>query len=220
MVVSTPQKPELRLHYHAFDYLVVSGLLVIVSIVAGFLVFMPQPDMLRRIFVLCSAMTGLLAIWSLRFGLRLKRQAAWYVCFRPGLVLINFFNHSMAAKNLNQIDSILEIPNDQLIWIRTTKEIGFGDDSDQFYVDMCVTHSTWMAAKDLQTSYWPTSDPLAVRGPGRGVAFFDDDIMRIGLVATWPKDLVQHWHFWKYPVAADDEIKQVTAPKMAGFSPE
>lgn len=165
MGTSKLQETGFRLRYHSFDYLVSSALLVIVSIVAGGLVFMQQPEMMRRAFFLCSVITGFLAIWSLRFGLRLKRQAAWYLCFQPDLVRINFFNYSTAAKNPNPMDSILEIPNDRLIWIRKTEKIGIGDESDAFFVDLRVTHSTWAAAKNLRTAHWPHSDPLAVRGP-------------------------------------------------------
>ena len=98
MGTSKLQETGFRLRYHSFDYLVSSALLVIVSIVAGGLVFMQQPEMMRRAFFLCSVITGFLAIWSLRFGPRLKRQAAWYLCFQPDLVRINFFNYSTAAK--------------------------------------------------------------------------------------------------------------------------
>jgi hypothetical protein len=219
MLNSAEQKHEIRLYYKASEYFVLAGFLIFASIITGYLVLMQQPELMKRLFMLCSAITGMLMLWSLRAGLKLKREAAWYISFQPGFLRINFFNYSSKDTSLDRSDAILEVPDDQLIWIRQTLKIGAGDDSDAFYVDMRVTHSTWAAAKNLQTTHWSQSDPMQVRGPGAGVEFFYDDIIRVRLATKWPKELVQHWHCWKYPVSADYEIKHGPRPRIDMFSP-
>lgn len=209
MVTSPSQNTEFCLYYRSFDNLLGSGFLVIFSIVTGSLMFTEQSEMMMRIFLLCSILTGALAILSFRLGMRLKRQSAWYVCFRPDLLRINFLDYSSPDKNQNPMDGILEIPIDQLIWIRKAVEIGGGDDSDLCFLDICVMPSTRATARSLRTTYWPHSESLAGREHVGRVAFFNDDILRIRLEKTWPKDLNQYLHRWKFPVAADYEIKQV-----------
>lgn len=196
------------------------AILIPVSMLMGLLAFMEQPEVLRAIFILSSLLTGLLVIRNLRFGLRLKRQAAWYISFQSGLVRINFRNYAATDTDLNPSDAIMEVSNDQILWIRQAKKIGYGDDSDSFFVDMRLTPETWAVAKGFRNSYWLSSDPITERGPGSGITFFYDDIMRIRLVKPLPDDVVQHWHLWNYPVSADYEVKQVMPFDQEGFSPK
>jgi hypothetical protein len=211
MSASEPPPSAYVLKYRVFDYFVCAGLLVpIVAFTLACVVLSDDP-FLRQICLLISVISAHGAFLLLRSGLRYRRQNAWYVAFAPTHISLNFFDYSKGGAPAPGAAAVLTIQRDQVVWIRRTYKRGWGDDSDQFDVDMSVEHHIWQAAKRARAEFQPHFDPADFERRVGSVQFFDADILRISLdVSKWPADLVQHWQLCDYPVRNDYEIRAGT----------
>ena len=211
MTASSRPDDTYFLNYRWSDYFFIGGLLVAVSIVTAAGAFFQEDRLIRGILVSVAGMSGVVAFYCLRIGIRFRSQGAWYLRFQPSRISLNFFDYRKNDLRIPQGSAIFSIPRDELIWIRKAAKRSSADDADKFYVDLRVPSRTWTAAQEFRSDFQAAYDPLERdRGAG-GVQFFDVDIIRISLDGSqWPQDLAAHWRLCGYPVIEDYEIGYTT----------
>ncbi len=221
MAPSPDQNTEYLLFYSSRDHFVIGAFLLLISFGIAALLFLqqieaPTRNILFGVFVMVTGV-GLYVMggWFWR-----RRSDAWYLCFLPNQVRINFHNDPGASPDAQPDDAILDIPRDQLVWIRKTEKTAWDtDEYDKFFVEMCVTHQLWQEAKNLKTLH-SKYDPFTTRPEIGSVQFFEGDILRVFLDGTrWPEDLDAHWRMFDYPIGEDYLIKHVTSLELAKSAP-
>lgn len=204
MSVSPTRPSAYVLRYRSFDYFFIGVVVALLSAGMAAVAFTPVAVTTRNILLVVCVIGGFVAGFLLKTGLRYKQRKAWYLSFAPSRLCINFFDFSLASLPLEA--AIMDIPRDDLVWIRKSRKQGL-DESDKLFVDLRVSHRTWETAKRYRVDFRSHLDPFVTPHGTGTVQFFEEDIIRISVEgSTWPVDLADHWQQCDYPVVDDYEI--------------